>query len=126
MERTLRIGRREFTERGLLVLLGGVAVTVSGCGGGSGGGGGMAGPSGSGGGTGNKVGSISGNHGHEAVLDAARLSAGNEVTLEIRGSADHPHSVFLSAEEVQAIAANERVSKTSSSDDAHTHVVTFN
>ena len=121
-DEVMRIGRRQFTERGLLVLLGGVAVTVSGCGGGSGGGS----PSGPTAGPGDKLGIISANHGHSAVITAAQLAAGGAVTLSIRGSSDHPHSVDLSAQEVQAIAANQTVTKTSSDDDSHTHNVTFN
>ena len=57
--------------------------------------------------------------------------AGNAVTLNIRGTATHPRTVELSAAEVSEIAAGQRVSKVSSTDDSpdadrHNHVVTFN
>lgn len=128
--------RREFTRESLAVLLGGVTITISGCGGGgSGGGGAPAGPSGAngeygvGGPTdpgGGEVATISGNHGHRAVVARVDLDAGSSVTLDIRGSATHPHSVQLTGDEVVAIRDGQRVAKTSSSMDAHTHTVTFN
>src|SRR5688572_15014273 len=40
-----------------------------------------------------RTGSISANHGHEAVITSAQLTAGNAVTLDIRGTADHSHTV---------------------------------
>jgi hypothetical protein len=72
------------------------------------------------------VGSVSANHGHTAVVTAAQLTAGDAVTLDIRGAADHPHTVELTAGEVMAIAGNQRVSKQSSTDLSHRHTVTFN
>lgn len=73
-----------------------------------------------------KNGSISSNHGHVARVTGAQLTAGGSLSLDITGSAGHPHTVELSAAEVMAIAGNERVSKTSSTDASHSHVVTFN
>ena len=123
MEKTIQIGRREFSEKALLALLSGVAVTISACGGG----GDSASPSApSAPASGDETGTISGNHGHTALISAAQLSAGAAVTLQIRGSANHPHSVDLSGGEVQSVAAGQRVSKSSSSEDGHTHTVTFN
>jgi hypothetical protein len=123
----LVIDRREFTAAAVMALLSGVAITVSGCGGGGGG----SSPSGPSGGatppaTGDRVGNVSANHGHQAVLRAAQITAANAVTLDIRGSADHPHSLELSADEVRAVGNGQRVSKSSSVDDAHSHTVTFN
>jgi len=123
----LVIDRREFTAAAVMALLSGVAITVSGCGGGGGG----AGPSGPSGGatppaSGDRVGTVSANHGHQAVLRAAQITAANAVTLDIRGSADHPHSLELSADQVRAVGNGQRVSKSSSVDDAHSHTVTFN
>ena len=48
------------------------------------------------------------------------------MTLSIRGSSSHPHSVGLSADEVVSIRNGGRVSKESSNDEGHTHTVTFN
>lgn len=123
------IDRREFTLRSLLAMLGGVTITISGCGGGGGGGGGSPTqptqptpqPSG-----GDKTGNVSANHGHTAIIRAAELAAGGAFTLDIRGDADHPHTVQLTAAEVASIAAGQRVGKGSSEDAFHTHTVTFN
>ncbi len=123
MKRTERIDRRRFTVSAALAMLGGATITVSGCGGGGGGGGSSpTSPSA----PGDKVGSVSANHGHTATITAAQLSAGAALTLQIRGTSDHPHTVQLSAGEVGQIAAGTRVSKNSSVDDGHDHTVTFN
>jgi hypothetical protein len=124
------LARREFTVAAALAALSGVAITISStaCGGSSS----PSAPStpapppAGGGGSGDKVGVISADHGHRAVIAAAQLASPGDITLEIRGSADHPHSVTLSAGEVANIAANQRVSKESSTDAAHSHTVTFN
>jgi hypothetical protein len=69
---------------------------------------------------------IGSNHGHVAVIVAAQLTAGNALILDIQGQADHPHTVTLSTADIAAIAGNQRVSKESSTDAAHSHSVTFN
>jgi hypothetical protein len=115
--------RREFTAQAVMALLSGVTITISSCGGSS-----PAGPSGppAGGGGGGATATVSANHGHSATITSAEISAGAGVTLQIRGQADHPHTVALSGPEVVQIGAGGRVSKTSSNDDGHNHVVTFN
>ena len=85
---------------------------------------------GSGGSTG-RTGSIANNHGHVAALSSAELTAGNAITLDIRGTADHTHTVPLGAAEVEQIRIGQRVTATSSTDSsptfgAHSHTVTFN
>ena len=90
-----KVTRREFSVQAALLMLGGAAVTISGCGGG--GGGNPAGPSV---GPGDKAGSVSANHGHTAVITAAQLSAGGALNLGIRGSSNHPHSISLSAAQI--------------------------
>jgi hypothetical protein len=130
MEEQKTVGRREFTVASALAMLSGVAIVISasGCGGDS--------PS-----TptptptptpnptptpsGDKVGTISANHGHTAVLSMAQL-AGGGFGLDIRGEATHPHTVELATADLTAIAAGQRVSKESSTDSAHSHTVTFN
>ena len=126
------LDRREFALRSMLAMLAGVTITISGCGGG--GGGSPTGSSGTGGSTGggtgsssgDKVGNISANHGHTAVITSAQLTAGGALQLNIRGNADHPHTVDLSAAELSSIAAGQRVGKGSSEESFHTHTVTFN
>jgi len=126
------MGRREFTVASVMALLSGVAITVSGCGGG---GGSPSAPSPTGGGTssggttsssGDRIASISANHGHAAVVTGAMITASSAVSLNIRGSADHPHTVGLSASEIQQIGSGQRVVKNSTSDAGHDHQVTFN
>ncbi|SRR6266571_3199234 len=137
MKEIIDPSRREFTLASALAILGGVTITISGCGGGGGGYGGGGGdpygpstpatPM-----TGDKIGSISANHKHEAVIHAAQLTAGDAISLDIRGQADHTHSVELSAADIAAIAANKQVSKASSESGTggpygdHLHTVTFN
>jgi hypothetical protein len=138
---TERIDRRGFSVAMALAMLGGATVTLSaaGCGGGGdgyGGGGGT--PTGSSGGNddygpggntdpgGGEVGAISANHGHRAVITGAQLTAGLGLVLDIRGGATHAHSVELSADDVVAVRGGQRVSRGSSTTDAHTHTVTFN
>jgi hypothetical protein len=60
------------------------------------------------------------------VISAARLSDPQMVELDITGSADHPHTVELTADEIQQIADGETVSKASSVEQGHGHTVTFN
>lgn len=122
MSRERRIDRRRFSVEAALAVLGGVTITISGCGGGGGG----SSPSAPTPQPGDKVGSVGTNHGHVAIITAAQLAGAAAVTLQIRGSSDHPHTVQLSAAEIAQIAANGRVSKASSVDDGHDHSVTFN
>ncbi len=131
---TQRIDRREFSVAAALALLGGAAITVSGCGGDYGGGSPTGGGSyggesdyGPGGNTGDgEVGLISSNHGHRAVVTDAQLTAGNGMLLDIRGNATHTHSVELTADEVVRIRGGAQVSKGASTTDSHNHSVTFN
>jgi hypothetical protein len=76
--------------------------------------------------SGNVPGSISANHGHSVEITAAQLQAGGAVTLVFSGNPTHSHVVDLTADEVVQIRGGGRVSKTSTSAEAHTHNVTFN
>jgi hypothetical protein len=116
--------RRAFTTTAIKVLFAGVVITISeACGGGSDG---PTAPSG-GGSSGDSVnGSVSANHGHTATITRAQLNEGGTVTLNIRGDADHAHTVQLSAGQVTQIAGGTRVQVESTSEQAHTHTVTFN
>ena len=122
------LDRRQFTLATALAALSGVAITISAACGGSG----YSSPSSpSSGGTGasgatDKVGQISNNHGHSAVITAAQLTAGGALVLNIQGAATHNHTVSLAAAEISSIAANQRVAKESSVDNGHSHTVTFN
>jgi len=114
---------RRATLKSILALLSGVTITIAGCGNDS--------PTMQSPGTGDVSGNITANHGHAATITSAQLAANNAVTLQIRGSATHPHTVELSAQELTQIGANQRISKTSSTENStdagvHSHVVTFN
>ena len=125
------IDRRQFTLASAMALLSGVAITItSACGGGSS----PSAPS-----TpaptpaptptpaaADKVGAISDNHGHSAVITGAQLTAGGALSLDIQGTATHTHTVSLSAAEITSIAGNQRVAKSSSTTAGHDHTVTFN
>ena len=122
------ITRREFTLAAAMAVLSGVAISVSGCGGDSSTAPTSPSPTGSGStpSGGDRTGSISSNHGHSAVIASAQLGASGGITLDIQGTAGHPHTVALTGADLSAIAGNQRVSKESSSDASHTHTVTFN
>ncbi len=121
--------RREVTVQSALAMLSGVAITLSSCGDSNS----PTTPS-----TpspppppaappaGDNVGVVGANHGHTAVITAAQLAAANAVSLDISGSANHPHTVTLTDTEVGQIAGGTRVQKASSNNQAHTHTVTFN
>ena len=119
--------RREFSLEAALAILSGVAITISGCGGSSS----PAAPSNptpapTPAASGDKVGAISANHGHEAKITAAQLTAGNGFALNIQGTSSHTHTVTLSNADIQAIAGNQKVARVSSNSGGHDHTVTFN
>ena len=120
------LDRREFTLQSAMAILSAATITISGCGGGS-----SPAPSPTPNpnpnpGGGDVTGTVAANHGHTASISAATLTAGNAIELDIRGGADHPHIVSLSAAEVMSIGARQRVSKVSTNDQGHSHTVTFN
>lgn len=122
------VSRRQFSVASALALLSGVAITVSGCGSSSS----PSSPSTPAptptpsAGNADKVGSISGNHGHSAVITGAQITAAGDLTLDIRGTSTHPHTVQLTSAEIVAIGGGQTRSKESSSDSGHSHTVTFN
>jgi hypothetical protein len=69
--------------------------------------------------------SLSNGHTHSAVITKAQIDAGSGVTLTLTGSG-HTHTVSLVDEEVMSIGKGQRVSKLSSTREAHDHTVTFN
>jgi hypothetical protein len=118
LEQNRQISRREFSRESVLAMLAGVVITISGCGDDD------AGPTSPSGGDVN--GSISANHGHVATVRNADITAAGAVTLDIRGTADHPHTVSLTAAQVQQIGSGQRVAVTSTTEMAHQHTITFN
>lgn len=121
------VGRREFTLQSALALLATVVITVDGCGGSST--------------TPSPTpapapapppaaavdvnGTISANHGHVAVVTSAQITAANAFSLDIRGSATHPHTVDLSQTELASLRSRQTVTKDSTNVNNHIHTITF-
>ena len=101
-------------------MLAGVAITITGCGDDDNDN--PTGPTASG----DFTGTISANHGHRATVVAAQITAANAVSLDIRGDADHTHTVALTAAQVAQIGSRQQVVVTSTTDAGHLHTVTFN
>lgn len=116
MARGDTLDRREFTVQSLLVMLGGVAITISGCES-------PTQPTYT-----DKTGNVASNHGHTVVITGAQLGAGGAVTLAIQGTSTHTHTVALTAADVLGILDGRQVSKDSSPSPSgsHSHTVTFN
>jgi hypothetical protein len=114
------ITRREFTLESALALLSTVAITVSGCDDDS-----PPTPTTPSTPPSNVTGNISANHGHTAVIDSARISAGTAFSLDIRGTATHPHTVDIAQADLMALQNRQTVTKTSTTDNSHSHTVTF-
>ena len=64
---------------------------------------------------------IGGNHGHSMSVTAAEVSAGVAKTYDIRGSADHTHSVTISAGAFAMLATNQSAMTISTTVDNHSH-----
>ncbi|TDI34310.1 MAG: hypothetical protein E2P02_30710 [Acidobacteria bacterium] len=121
-----KLTRRDFTVSSVLALLSGVAITITGCG------------------DSNDTpttptptptptamdtdvtGTVGTNHGHTAVITAAQLTSNATVMLDIMGTSIHSHTVEITVVDLGQIVAGTRVTKTSSTDDGHSHTVTFN
>ena len=114
--------RREFTVESALAMLAGVTITITGCGGDDNP---TTNPTPA---TTDKSATVStdAGHTHTAVVTAAQLTAGNAISVTLTGAATHTHTVDLSQAELTQIKAGTRVQKTSTTDNAHSHTVTFN
>jgi len=131
-----RLTRREFTRESVMALLSGVVITITGCSGGDDYS--TSSPTSPGGGGDGVNGTVSANHGHAAFVSNAEISNGNNVSLDIRGTADHSHRVDLTGAELMQIGNGQRVTKASTEAQApgggeyvgdegiHNHNVTFN
>jgi hypothetical protein len=69
---------------------------------------------------------IANNHGHTAVVTAAQISAGRAITIDIRGTADHSHTLDLTNDDMVRLQQRQRVERDVSANNTHTHRVTFN
>jgi len=114
--------RREFTVESALAMLAGVTITISGCGDDDKPTTNPTPPAT------DKTGTVSTDAGHthpSVTVTAAQITAGNAITLTLTGTT-HTHTVAVSQAELTQISGGTRVSKTSSTDNAHSHTVTFN
>jgi hypothetical protein len=116
------VTRRDFTLESALALLAGVTITISGCGDDDSPGPTAPGPTP----VADKTASISTNHGHAATITGAQISAGGAFSLNILGTATHPHTITVSPGELGAIGAGQRVNIQSTIDNNHSHTVSFN
>jgi hypothetical protein len=112
------IGRREFTLQSALAILAGVVITVDGCGS-------KSTPTTPAPVVTDVNGVIAGNHGHTAGVTAARITTGSAFTLDIQGTATHPHTVDLSQAELSSLKSRQAVTKDSTNVNSHTHSITF-
>ena len=108
------------TRREALLALAALA-TLPACGGG--GGGSDAGRD-SGGGATSCGGTIADNHGHTLTVPQADVTAGTARTYDIQGTSPHAHTVSLSAADFGLLSTTGTVIVTSSTGNAHTHMVT--
>jgi hypothetical protein len=60
------------------------------------------------------------------MITGAQITQAGALSLDIRGQATHPHTVQMTGAQVQAIGQRVRVEIVSSTDNNHTHTVTFN
>jgi hypothetical protein len=111
--------RREFTAEAVLALLMGCVITISeACGDDN--------PTSPTPTPTDISGVVSANHGHIATVTGAQITAGTDIAaLDIRGQADHPHTISISAADFQTLKNRQPISKTSTTDNFHNHTVTF-
>jgi hypothetical protein len=110
------IGRREFIGTAAAALFAGVLIQVTGC----------SSDDSVSVQEGDVAGSVSDNHGHSAVITKASIDAGGTLTLDIKGSAGHTHTLTLTAEDMAKIKAKTHVMNSSSTSGGHAHSVMFN
>ena len=71
-----------------------------------------------------KNGLITGNHGHSLSVPAADVLSGAAKTYNIQGTATHPHTITIRADQMAILAQNGMFTVTSTNDEGHTHNVT--
>jgi len=73
----------------------------------------------------NVNGSVSANHGHEAVITGAQITAGTGFALDIHGTATHTHTLTISQADLATLKNRQTVTSLSTTDSGHSHTVTF-
>ena len=116
------VTRREFTLDGALAVLAGCVVTISDACGKS-----TTTPTPA---PTDVTGVIASNHNHSALITGAQITAATAFTLNIQGTAAHPHTVSITQGDLTALKNRQAVTTTSSTDASntfgnHSHQVTF-
>lgn len=115
----MTISRKMF----LVQLVGsGWVLGSAGCGGGGGDAAPAPAPAPAGGGGGCSA-TITDNHGHVLTISAADLNSAVAMTYDIRGSADHTHSVTFSAAQLAQLKAGTTVAVSSTTAFSHDHSI---
>lgn len=118
------VSRRQFTLQSAMAILAGCVITiVDGCGGNS-----SPAPTPTPTPTPTVTditGAISANHGHSAVITAAKITAGSAFSLDIQGNATHSHTVEISQADLSTLKNRQQVVKDSTNNSGHQHTVTF-
>jgi hypothetical protein len=115
--------RREFTLEAALAILGGCAITISdACS--------KSSTSPSPTAPADVTGVISANHNHSAMITGAQITAGTAFTVNIQGTAAHPHTLAITQADLTALKSRQAVTKESTTDFSntfgnHAHTVTF-
>ena len=111
------VTRREFTLKSALSILSGVVITVSGCDDDP-----PTSPAPS-----DIPGVVATNHTppHVVTVTAAQITAGMAVMLALTGTPTHTHTVELTSGELGSLNNRQAVLKTSTTDNGHSHGVTF-
>src|SRR5262245_311112 len=105
--------RREFTLDAALALLAGCVITIShGCG--------KSSTSPSDPPPTDVTGAISANHNHSAMITAAQITAAAALTLNIQGTAAHPHTVAITQADLASLKSRRAITRDSSSDPSNT------
>jgi hypothetical protein len=112
------IDRREFTLQTAMAILSGCTITVAeACG--------SSQPNQPTPVTSDVTGNISANHGHTAVVTGAQITSGSAISLNIQGTATHPHTVEISQSDLQSLKNRQTVTRDSTNNNGHMHTVTF-
>ena len=114
--------RRQFTLDGALAVLAGCVVTISDACGDS-----TPTPTPT---PADITGVVASNHNHSAVITGAQITAATAFTLNIQGTAAHPHTVSITQADLTALKNRQAVTRESSTDLSntfgnHSHQVTF-
>jgi hypothetical protein len=67
---------------------------------------------------------ISANHGHQLTVSKEDVAAGVSKTYNIKGKADHSHTVTLTASDFASLAENMQIIETSTVSVSHSHGIT--